>query len=66
MLGSVVGRWPYQQVIFSGNAIDIEVEQLANCMLKKSGEQIASVVRFADVLDKMLWHLAQGMLAWFL
>ena len=66
MVGSVVGRWPYQQVIFSANSIDIEVEQLANCMLKKSGEQIASVVRFADVLDKMLWNLAQGMLAWFL
>ena len=42
------------------------MEQLANCMLKKSGEQIARVVRFADVLDKMLWNLAQGMLAWFL
>lgn len=51
---------------FSGNSIDVEVEQLANCMLKMCGEQIARVVRFADVLDQMLWHLAQGMLAWFL
>ena len=56
----MVGRWPYQQVIFSANSIDIEVEQLANCMLKKSGEQIASVVRFADVLDKNVVELSTG------
>lgn len=62
----MLGRWPYQQVIFSGNSIDVEVEQMVNCMLKQCGGQIANMVRFADVLDQMLWYSAQGMLAWFL
>ena len=39
---------------------------MVNCMLKQCGGQIANMVRFADVLDQMLWYSAQGMLAWFL
>lgn len=49
--------------LFSGSSIDTEMGQLVNCMLKKVWRRSPEWSIFTNVLDQMLWHLAQNMLA---